>query len=77
MTDFERFILIDDDVVFNFLNSTIIKKAQLGVQIDIYSKAGDALNRFQKALEAQEPVTKSIILLDINMPHCGLSLIHI
>lgn len=59
-------MLIDDDVMFNFIHSQVVKSAKLDVKITAYQDAARALEEFQTALPSSE--SRYIFFVDINMP---------
>lgn len=60
-------LLIDDDDIFNLMNSTIIKKANVSCCIDIATSADEGLRAL---IEPRETLCQNVdlILLDLNMP---------
>ena len=62
-----RFLLIDDDEVFNFLNTETIRLVDEGYKVEAFSSGIDALSYLHGALAANEPLP-DVILLDIRMP---------
>jgi response regulator RpfG family c-di-GMP phosphodiesterase len=63
MSSSVRFVLIDDDEIFNFLHHSVIK--EVFPQAEILS--------FQSSMEAKEhlgahPVIRAVFLIDIRMP---------
>ena len=62
-----RFMLIDDDEIFNFLNKRTLELSGVAGQIDIYTSARKALQWLQSHTP-EKGDWPDIILLDIRMP---------
>jgi CheY-like chemotaxis protein len=60
-------LLVDDDVVFTFLNKKIIKSLDFINEIDIAQNGFQAIQLLQKYIQNSKPLP-DIILLDLNMP---------
>ena len=60
-------LLIDDDKINNYLNSRLIKKSNICVNLEIAQNGSEGLTLIQQKIttKAQLP---NLILLDINMP---------
>ena len=57
---------IDDDLMFNFIHSQVVKSANLGVTITTYQEAGKALEQLRTVLPVDD--SRFILFVDINMP---------
>jgi len=60
-------LLVDDDVINNFINARLIKKAELSDDLHIATNGKEAITYLISKLEKQEACPE-LILLDINMP---------
>lgn len=67
MTGYNNIILIDDDPVFNFINTEIIKTAKPEYIIKSFEHAESALNELN-TIKVDDNDFGCIIFLDINMP---------
>ena len=63
----KKFILIDDEPIFNFLTKKVIEKSEIGGSIELFSSPTKALKSLSEMEEGLEDC-KVIILLDIKMP---------
>lgn len=63
-----RFMLIDDDEIFNFLNQRILELSGIAGSIQIFTAARKALVWLQENEPSASEVWPEIILLDIRMP---------
>jgi response regulator of citrate/malate metabolism len=61
-------LLIDDDDVQNFLHKRIIQSYISENQIFVATNGEEALKILNQQIEKNAPLTKGIILIDINMP---------
>jgi CheY-like chemotaxis protein len=61
----KKFILIDDDPIFIFLNKKVLETCSCKENVIDFTSAVDALEHIQKELDDDE---ETIILLDIRMP---------
>ncbi|WP_295121923.1 response regulator [uncultured Chitinophaga sp.] len=67
----ECILLVDDDHATNFINSIIIKKAQLDVHVQVVTNGQEALEYLTstgKFAGQTNRVQPGIVFLDINMP---------
>lgn len=63
----KRFMLIDDDDIFNLLNSKVIENSGMGSEIVIFTSGQSALEEIQKRLN--DPTTlPDFLFVDIRMP---------
>jgi CheY-like chemotaxis protein len=60
-------LLVDDDVINNFINARLIKKSELADDLHISTNGKEAITHLTSRLEKQEACPE-LILLDINMP---------
>jgi CheY-like chemotaxis protein len=68
MREISRIVLIDDDVIFNFLSTKVIKVAVGITELKVFTRAGDALQYLQTEQPNETTDSSGIIFLDINMP---------
>ena len=61
-----KIFLVDDDVMFNFIHSRIVKSANLAVEIVAYQDAARALEEFRAVVPSDD--ARYILFIDINMP---------
>lgn len=62
-----RFLLVDDDPIFNFLHTEVIKTVDSAAHIDLFNSSTDGLAFLQHALEGKQEMPH-FLLLDIRMP---------
>ena len=62
-----RYLLIDDDDIFNFLNKKVLEKSGNAQQIIVHTSAKDVLN-YLSSIMGNEQNWPQIVLLDIRMP---------
>ncbi|MFN6945767.1 MAG: response regulator [Cytophagaceae bacterium] len=67
MNKINTLYLVDDDSIFQFLTSKIIKDTQLVDQLKIFSNGLEAIN-FLKSVSGDPEKLPEIILLDLAMP---------
>jgi len=60
-------LLVDDDMINNFINARLIRKIEMSHNLHISTNGKDAITHLSGKLEKQE-VCPELILLDINMP---------
>lgn len=60
-------LLIDDDKINNYLNSRLIKKSNICVNLEIAQNGSEGLTLIQQKITANTKLP-NLILLDINMP---------
>lgn len=58
-----RYIVVDDDPTNNLICSLLIKKFHPGAEIEIFTKAEDAL----EFIRTEKDPTSSILFLDVNL----------
>lgn len=58
--------LIDDDVMFNFIHSRVVKSANLVLTVVMYQEADKALEELWTKLPLSD--SRNILFVDINMP---------
>lgn len=63
----KRFLLIDDDGIFNFIHTEVIKNVDPGAEITSFSSSLDGLNYITSKLEKNEDLP-DYLFLDIRMP---------
>lgn len=63
----KKFILVDDDQIFNFIHQKIIQQACPDAVIEVYQSSVDALNALNQQLKAEHNACTTLFL-DINMP---------
>lgn len=62
-----RFMLIDDDGIFNMLNKKVITESGMAEEIIVHTSAEDALRTLDSELESGKPLPH-VLFLDIRMP---------
>jgi CheY-like chemotaxis protein len=67
MKKFNKILLIDDDSITNFINSSLIKNVGLGDIIKIANNGIEALEYIKKDCRIENKYP-DLILIDINMP---------
>ncbi|WP_084523757.1 response regulator [Adhaeribacter aquaticus] len=67
MSIFKTILLIDDDVISNFITEKLIIREGFGRRVITYQNAEDALDFLNQCLKANEPFP-DLIFLDLNMP---------
>ncbi len=68
MLGHNNIILIDDDPIFNFINSKVIQTTKLGFVVHIFDKAFEALDELSNIARSDANDYRCIIFVDINMP---------
>ncbi len=63
----KKYLLIDDDDIFNFLHSEVIKQVEKSPEITIHSSSIDALDFIKECVE-QKINLPDYIFVDIRMP---------
>ena len=63
----KRYLLIDDDEIFNFLHAELIRKADDSAIIDAFTSSIEGLNYLTARVENNEPMP-DFLFLDIRMP---------
>jgi CheY-like chemotaxis protein len=63
----KRFLLIDDEDIFNYLNSEVIQLVNKDYQYDAFCSGSAALDHLKK-LNYENSKMPDVILLDIRMP---------
>ncbi len=63
----KRYLLIDDDEIFNFLHAELIRKADNSASIDAFTSSVEGLNYLIALVENNEPLP-DFLFLDIRMP---------
>lgn len=63
----KKYLLIDDDDIFNFLHSEVIKQVEESPEITIHSSSIDALDYIKECVE-QKINFPDYIFVDIRMP---------
>lgn len=63
----KHFILIDDDVVFNFIHTEVIKRVLPDAAVDTYNCPSEGLEYIAGRIERNEKLP-DVLLLDIRMP---------
>lgn len=63
----KRYLLIDDEEIFNFIQSEVISNRDAADEVVSYNSAADALTFLHEKIAKQEPVP-DFILLDVRMP---------
>jgi len=48
-----RFLLVDDDTIFNFLHTEVIKTVDSSAQIDLFNSSTEGLQFLQEALDGE------------------------
>jgi CheY-like chemotaxis protein len=67
MNKLNSVLLVDDDMINNFINARLIKKAEIADDLHISTNGREAITHLKARLEKQQPCHE-LILLDINMP---------
>jgi CheY-like chemotaxis protein len=67
MKTFDKILLIDDDSITNFINSTVIKNAGLGNIVKVATNGIEGLQYIKQDC-AKRHNFPDLILIDINMP---------
>ena len=62
-----RYLLVDDDTIFNFLHTEVIKTVDNSAQIDLFNSSMEGLEFLKDALEDKHPMP-NFLFLDIRMP---------
>lgn len=62
-----RFLLVDDDSIFNFLHTEVIKAVDELAQINLFNSSSEGLDFLQDALEGKREMPH-FLFLDIRMP---------
>jgi CheY-like chemotaxis protein len=62
-----RFLLVDDDSIFNFLHTEVIKAVDELAQINLFNSSTEGLEFLQDALEGKREMPH-FLFLDIRMP---------
>ncbi len=62
-----RYLLVDDDTIFNFLHTEVIKTVDDSAQIDLFNSSMEGLEFLKEALEDKHPMP-NFLFLDIRMP---------
>jgi CheY-like chemotaxis protein len=62
-----RFLLVDDDSIFNFLHTEVIKTVDSSAQIDLFNSSAEGLQFLQDALNGKHEMPH-FLFLDIRMP---------
>jgi CheY-like chemotaxis protein len=62
-----RYLLVDDDTIFNFLHTEVIKAVDDSAQIDLFNSSTGGLEFLKDALEDKHPMP-NFLFLDIRMP---------
>ena len=62
-----RYLLVDDDTIFNFLHTEVIKAVDNSAQIDLFNSSTEGLEFLKDALEDKHPMP-NFLFLDIRMP---------
>jgi CheY-like chemotaxis protein len=62
-----RYLLVDDDTIFNFLHTEVIKTVDDSAQIDLFNSSMEGLEFLKDALEDKHPMP-NFLFLDIRMP---------
>src|SRR4051812_36297679 len=70
MKKFNKILLIDDDSITNFINSSVIRNTGLGEVVKIASSGKEAIEYIKKDC-CRENDFPDLILVDINMPGMG------
>jgi len=63
----KNILLVDDDSVFNFINSTVISSAGLASEIQTAQNGEEALTFFNHPVSHKKGIPE-VVLLDLNMP---------
>jgi CheY-like chemotaxis protein len=67
MNKLNSVLLVDDDVINNFINDRLIRKAEIANDLHISTNGQEAITHLKTRLEKQESCHE-LIFLDINMP---------
>jgi CheY-like chemotaxis protein len=67
MKKYNKILLIDDDSITNFINSSVIRNIGLGEVVKVVSNGTEALEYIKKDCK-REKSYPDLILVDINMP---------
>jgi CheY-like chemotaxis protein len=67
MVKLNSVLLVDDDMINNFINARLIKKIEMSHNLHISTNGKDAIIYLTEKQELKEPCPE-LILLDINMP---------
>jgi CheY-like chemotaxis protein len=67
MKRFNKILLIDDDSITNFINSSVIRNTGLGEVVKVASNGKEAIEYIKKDC-SRESIYPDLILVDINMP---------
>ncbi len=62
-----RYLLVDDDTIFNFLHTEVIKTVDSSAQIDLFNSSIEGLEFLQAALDEKREMPH-FLFLDIRMP---------
>jgi hypothetical protein len=62
-----RFLLVDDDTIFNFLHTEVIKAVDANAQIDLFNSSTEGLDFLKDALDGKHDMPH-LLFLDIRMP---------
>lgn len=62
-----HYLLIDDDTIFNFIHSEVIKKVEPDAMVSMFNSAKDGLKFLQEKIE-QSQMLPDVLFLDIRMP---------
>lgn len=65
-----NYLLIDDDKVFNFIHTEVIRKVDSTGQIAVFHSGEEGLNHLETAEKGSERIP-DLIFLDIRMPGMG------
>jgi CheY-like chemotaxis protein len=63
----KRYLLIDDDEIFNFLHAELIRKADNDAIIDVFTSSIEGLTYLTDCINKSEPIP-DFLFLDIRMP---------
>lgn len=63
----KRYLLIDDDEIFNFLHAELIRKAYDSAIIDAFTSSIEGLTYLTDCVNKKEPLP-DFLFLDIRMP---------
>ena len=58
----KRYLLIDDDEIFNFLHAELIRKADNSASIDAFTSSVEGLNYLIALVENNEPLPDFLFL---------------
>jgi CheY-like chemotaxis protein len=67
MPAMKKFLLVDDEDIFNYLNSEVIQLVNKEYQHQAFNSGVEALDHIKKQMQAQSTMP-DVILLDIRMP---------